>query len=436
MKKWISKFSLFILCMIIMSFLPSTNSYAKNFTIVIDPGHGGENLGGVFSNFTEKEMTMQTAMFMKNRLEQFDGVTVYLTHSNTTDKDLSLTERAQFASSVGADFLFSLHYNKSSDNRIFGSEVWVSAFDDYYVKGTQFAKIEMESLTNEGFYDRGIKTRLNSKGTDYYGIIQHSKEYGIPSVIIEHCHMDQSNDSQYLLNENAYQALGELDADCVAKYFKLKSTSLNLDYSSYELIEISSPDSVITPDKTEPEKADISLYEVDNHEATIKITASDSDSRLLYFDYSIDGGNSYSSLQKWDTSSSSLCFKLPLSKEKDETVSCRVYNLYDLYKNTNNLEIPKIEETMETETITESETETDSTELISSSDEELSTSDDNFVNTIHMSPEKHNDNFMNANIIFIIIIIFSVIFLLFSLLYFIHLSKRKNKRREKNTKHR
>ena len=77
--------------------VPAVRTQASEpVVIVIDPGHGGENRGGeVPGQFLEKELTLQTAQAMKQTLEQFEGVEVYLTR--TTDQELSLEERAQIA---------------------------------------------------------------------------------------------------------------------------------------------------------------------------------------------------------------------------------------------------------------------------------------------------------------------------------------------------
>lgn len=124
--------------------------------IVIDPGHGGENRGGeVPGQFLEKELTLQTAQAMKQTLEQFEGVEVYLTR--TTDQELSLEERAQIAKAYGADFLFSLHYNMSSEHNLYGSEVWTSAFGQYYSAGQTFGRLQLAEMAGKGQYIRGVK---------------------------------------------------------------------------------------------------------------------------------------------------------------------------------------------------------------------------------------------------------------------------------------
>ncbi len=51
----------------------------------------------------------------------------------------------------------------------------MSAFGENYSKGYGVASVEMELLQELGLYSRGIKTRLNDRGTDYYGIIRHAR---------------------------------------------------------------------------------------------------------------------------------------------------------------------------------------------------------------------------------------------------------------------
>ena len=282
---------------------PRLQQTSTPIRIVIDPGHGGDNKGTEEFGHLEKEMTMVTALAMYDRLSQFDDVEVFLTH--TDDIDLSLKERADFAASVNADFVFSIHYNASEFHTLFGSEVWVSCQEPFNSYGYQFGCYQMEEMRDMGLFLRGIKTRLNNKGTDYYGIIRQNAELGIPAVIIEHCHVDHEEDMGYCDADSKLIEFGQKDATAVAKYFGLKSTSLGLDYSNSnsEFDRSTSSGKVAStfPDETEPDVCEIKLKELDkeNGIATIQVTGADYDSPLLYYDYSFDGGETYSSLQKW-----------------------------------------------------------------------------------------------------------------------------------------
>ena len=81
-----------------------------NRVIVIDPGHGGSNLGtrSVFNGAYEKEYTLDWARRLAPLLAT-NGWTVYLTRTNNTD--VSLTDRVAFAEARKADLFVSLHFN-------------------------------------------------------------------------------------------------------------------------------------------------------------------------------------------------------------------------------------------------------------------------------------------------------------------------------------
>ena len=56
--------------------------------IYIDPGHGGDAMGGNYEDRIERDIDLITAMAMKERLEMYDGVDVYITRDNNTDPEM------------------------------------------------------------------------------------------------------------------------------------------------------------------------------------------------------------------------------------------------------------------------------------------------------------------------------------------------------------
>ena len=189
MKKVLSAFLAFIAVFTAVLSLHPTEAYAapRNVVVVIDPGHGGtgdRNLGAQYNGLSEKELTLKLANTLKAELEKYDGITVYTTR--TTDTEVSLEDRAAYAKSVGADFVFSIHFNASSTHEFYGSEIWTSAFGDYYVAGSNFGNILAAQWAELGLYQKGIKTRLGSSGADYYGIIRQCVARNMPCAILEH----------------------------------------------------------------------------------------------------------------------------------------------------------------------------------------------------------------------------------------------------------
>lgn len=323
----------------------SSQETREDIVIVIDPGHGGDQEGGMYDAFVEKDMTLITAKAMKEELEQYDGVQVYLTRED--DRRMSLEERVARAKEVQADMLFCLHYNLSKDhNTLFGAECWVSAFERYYSEGRSFADIEIRALEDLGLYSRGIKTRLNDDGLDYYGIIRHAREQELTCVLIEHCHMDHVNDRPFCEGRDQWEAFGRLDADCAAKYFHLRSEKLGTDYRDHQNLEVPIPQNVMRPDTTEPDSC---MIEVTNQEAdtgmiTVTLAAADYDSGMLYYDYSYDGGVTFSPRYAWtDKAADTITFTMQAPPHIVPQIVVRGYNGYDLFTLSNTVTLPSMD---------------------------------------------------------------------------------------------
>lgn len=321
----------------------------EKLVIVIDPGHGGENLGGQYEQYVEKELNPIVAQAMKEELEKYEGVEVYLTRE--TDIDMSIKDRATFAKEKNADFLFCLHFNMSVKHDLFGAEVWVPATGEYYSRGYAFAEIQMQEFSDLGLYSRGIKTRLNKRDQNYYGILRYCTEEGIPSALIEHCHLDHAADQPfYQEGEEQLRELGRMDATAVAKYFGLKSDTLGVDYRDYPVSNISIPSGIVRPDETAPELCNIEVESVDQKtgEAIVRIEAKDAESYIQYYSYSTNGGNSYSDLQTWprpeawnrSQDENRVTIQLPFDKDIELRVSA--YNGFDKWTESNIVSISPI----------------------------------------------------------------------------------------------
>jgi N-acetylmuramoyl-L-alanine amidase len=98
-------------------------SAAHRPTIVLDPGHGGEDAGAVSSfGGEEKEITLDIARRVKTLLEGRLGYRVMLTRD--TDRFVPLARRTAMANLKEADVFVSLHVNASADHNAEGLEVY------------------------------------------------------------------------------------------------------------------------------------------------------------------------------------------------------------------------------------------------------------------------------------------------------------------------
>ncbi len=335
--KLISMLSAFIFSVTALSALPAVYAHAADkahsVTVCIDPGHGGGNLGAQYAGQTEKNMTMAVANAMYSYLSKFEGIKICMTR--TSDVDMSLEQRCDYAHAAGADFLFCIHFNASNDHSRYGCENWISAFGNNYAKGMTFANIEMGELTASGLLSRGIKTKMSKDGNaDYYGMIRHCDDYGIPCDIIEHCHIDNANDMLHCSSNAKLAAFGVMDATAVAKYYGLKSAALGIDYSSYAKTVVKAPAVPVYPDTTAPDACSIALMSVDSAhiKAVFNVAAKDTQSRVLYYAYSIDGGKTFTAKQTWagDNVNYVVPVSVTLNGASASNIQFAVWNNFDL----------------------------------------------------------------------------------------------------------
>jgi len=98
-------------------------------TVVIDPGHGGTDVGvRAADGLEEKQLTLDVARRVRQRLEMRLGVRVVLTRDD--DRASGLDERAAAANNSKADLFLSLHANAALAPTMSGAEVFHLRLDD------------------------------------------------------------------------------------------------------------------------------------------------------------------------------------------------------------------------------------------------------------------------------------------------------------------
>lgn len=226
----------------------STARYNGNVVVVLDPGHDGTHGGSSANGFVEAQLNLKIAQYCKAELEEYYGVTVYMTRDSAScpngggDNKSCLQRRADIARDMGANLFVSLHNNYSSASSASGAEIWYpnQNYNPWTSQvGGSAASCILEQLTSLGLKGRGTQIR-NAKedkypdgsAADYYAVIRHCKEYGIPGIIVEHAFMSNSSDAaNFLSNDEGLKKLGVADATGIAQYFGLKKEK-PVDYSA------------------------------------------------------------------------------------------------------------------------------------------------------------------------------------------------------------
>lgn len=90
-------------------------------TVVIDPGHGGNDQGTEWHKVNEKELTLSVSRLVEKILRQNNIQTVLTRHC---DAYVSLDDRAEIANLIPQSLLLSIHFNGSRLQEINGFEVF------------------------------------------------------------------------------------------------------------------------------------------------------------------------------------------------------------------------------------------------------------------------------------------------------------------------
>ena len=109
----------------IFSLISTTVFAAPQWTIAIDPGHGGKDPGAIGKNLGiyEKNVTLSIARELKALLDKDPNFKGVLTRSS--DYYISVPERSEIARKYKANFLVSIHADSSLNAEQRGASVWV-----------------------------------------------------------------------------------------------------------------------------------------------------------------------------------------------------------------------------------------------------------------------------------------------------------------------
>ena len=322
-----------------------------DLVIVIDPGHGGNDTGTQGGRIQERFMNLLTAGALSSRLLMYDNVTVYMTRYDN-DTSMSLTDRAKFAESVNADFVISVHYNACESHDRFGIETYTSRIPPYNAYGYQLGNLLNKKYEEKyGICPRGVKTRKGLKTDgDYYTIISANIYREIPAIIIEHCYADGNIDKIHTENDDLFTSYGITDADAIAEFFGLSSAKLGIDNSGFNenlvSADVTSFNMQTYEDRTAPDSVKLTLSSADytNNSIEVTVDAFENDGMMMYYEYSLDGGWTWSDPIVWpgadtfkNSYDSSFTMKFKFDEGDRPSIVFKGFNRYDGFTRSNTI---------------------------------------------------------------------------------------------------
>lgn len=163
----------------------------KPVQVVIDPGHGGKDVGAEYNGRYEKDDNLALALLVNEMLREM-GIESAMTRNK--DKQISLENRCKIANFKKADLFVSLHRNSAEGAK--GVEIWISS--DEPETDSKLADNILTALDKVGIsQNRGVKSGY-ARGEGNYYVNSHTE---MPSCLVELGFINSETDN-ILYDEN------------------------------------------------------------------------------------------------------------------------------------------------------------------------------------------------------------------------------------------
>ena len=238
------------LCLILLVF----SVEAKDFTVVIDAGHGGKDPGAVSATgkIREKDITLKVALMVGESIKK-NHPEVKVLYTRKTDVFVGLNDRARMANKADADLFISIHVNAAENRSAKGAETFTLGVEaDRTKRNLDIAKRENGVILYEENHEKTY-ANFNPNSPESYIIFEfmqsefvkesiHIAQYvqenfandanrmdrgvrqagflvlnatSMPSILVELGYISNAEESKYLASDAAQKRL----SNCISKAF-------------------------------------------------------------------------------------------------------------------------------------------------------------------------------------------------------------------------
>ena len=198
---------------------PRTSQIDGKMTVIIDPGHGGSDVGATSldGTYDEKHINLTVAKYLQSYLKSA-GVNVIMVRDTLEDgSDLTLRGAVMERYQDTADLFFSIHHN-AANTAARGAEALAQVAD----KNGGPTKILAEKLLEEysalGVPIRSIVFREGRNG-DYYYTNRAAASLFIPALTSEFCFIDNAQDQKFIDSDEDLAAEARAQYNAIMYYF-------------------------------------------------------------------------------------------------------------------------------------------------------------------------------------------------------------------------
>ena len=241
----------FLLCVI-------TGLTAKDFTVVIDAGHGGKDPGALSANksIREKDVTLQVALMVGETIKK-KHPEVNVMYTRQKDVFVGLNDRARMANKANADLFISIHCNAATNRSAKGAETYTLGIEEERTeRNLEIAKRENGVIFLEENHEKKYSD-FNPNSPESYIIFEymqsefvkesiHIAQYvqenltasanlrdrgvrqagflvlnatSMPSILVELGYISNTEEAKYLASSSGQKKLSECISNAFEKYY-------------------------------------------------------------------------------------------------------------------------------------------------------------------------------------------------------------------------
>ena len=178
--------------------------------VVIDPGHGGADAGGIGNGLTDRDVNLAIALKLNPLFEANPNIKAYFTRLENVYP--SYDDRTNMSNEVG-DIFVSIHQNATTNTSANGTETYhlKPNTDDRGLTSKALAEIFQKNLLEDlGLLDRGVKT-------NNYIVLRNNK---VPSILCEIGFLTNASDASKLGNPDFQQKVAQSLYDATVEVFE------------------------------------------------------------------------------------------------------------------------------------------------------------------------------------------------------------------------
>lgn len=244
--------------LILLSFFVVIGLEAKDFTVVIDAGHGGKDPGAISANkkLYEKDVTLKVALMVGESIKK-NHPEVKVLYTRKTDVFVGLNDRARMANKANADLFISIHTNAAKSRTAKGAETYTLGIEEERTeRNLEIAKRENGVIFLEDNHEKTY-ANFNPNSPESYIIFEymqsefvkesiHMAQYvqehlasdanrhdrgvrqagflvlnatSMPSILVELGYISNAEDAKYLGSESGQKHMSRCISEAFDKYY-------------------------------------------------------------------------------------------------------------------------------------------------------------------------------------------------------------------------